>query len=115
MILYHIVSEKEWQEARPAGIYRPSSLDTDGFIHCCTLQQVPGVGERYYKGVQGLLILSIDTRRLTVECRYEDSHGDGDLFPHLYGPLPVEAVVKESPFSPDPDGLFVQASVLLKG
>jgi uncharacterized protein (DUF952 family) len=81
-------------------------LNTEGFIHCSTQAQVPGVGERYYRSMLGLVVLCIETDRLKVDLRFEDSHHNGELFPHIYGPLALEAVAKVVPLPPRPDGLF---------
>ena len=105
-IIYHITSQNEWQQAQKAGSYSAASLATEGFIHCSTRAQVPGVGERYYKGLNGLVLLCIETTRLKVELRYEDSHHNGEFYPHIYGPLALDAVARVIPFPARPDGLF---------
>ena len=105
MIIYHITSKLEWENAQAGENYLSPSLKEEGFIHCCTEKQVAAVSQMYYKGVQGLVILSVDSARLNVECRYEDSHANGELFPHIYGPLPIKAVLKAAPFSPGLNGL----------
>ena len=105
-LIYHITSHKEWEQAQNTGVYKAPSLSAEGFIHCSTRAQAPGVGERYYRGLPGLGLLCIETARLKVELRYEDSHHNGEFFPHIYGPLAPEAVVKVVPFPVRPDGLF---------
>jgi uncharacterized protein (DUF952 family) len=105
-LIYHITSQKEWQQAQDTGVYTAPSLSSEGFIHCSTRAQVAGVGERYYRGVSGLVLLCIETARLKMELRYEDSHQNGEFFPHIYGPLALEAVVRAADFPPRADGLF---------
>nr|MCW2727331.1 hypothetical protein [Aeromicrobium sp.] len=70
-----------------------------GFIHCSQAEQVAGVHERFYDGVdEQLLLLVIDTDRLTAPWQLDDVPGHALPFPHVYGPLNVEAVVSAEPF-----------------
>jgi uncharacterized protein (DUF952 family) len=105
-IIYHITSRAEWLSAQQQGFYTTPSLAAEGFIHCSTQIQVLGVGERYYKGNTDLVLLCIDRKLVTEQVRDEDSHGNGELFPHIYGSLANKAVVKVVDFPPRPDGLF---------
>lgn len=103
-ILLHICDRTDWQAARAAGEYRPASLAQEGFIHCSTSEQVAATANRFYHGRQGLALLLIDQSRLQAEVRWEAA--DGSLFPHVYGPLPLEAVVDVRDFAPGADGVF---------
>jgi len=80
MNVYHITPLNNWRKALEYGAYSADSLEKDGFIHCCTKDQTEGV-------------LEIDPTLLSTEIKYEDSHGSGELFPHVYGPLNLDAVV----------------------
>ena len=102
--LLHICPASDWQNAQPWGEYRAASLASEGFIHCSTPAQVAVTANRFYHGQQGLVLLVIDAGRLTSEVRYEAA--DGSLFPHLYGPLNLDAVVEVRAFEPDEDGTF---------
>ncbi len=106
MAIYHISSLAEWQQAQEAGVYRADSLASQGFIHCSTREQIPGVGARFYTGRQGLLLLRIDPARLAAPLVYENLEGGQELFPHIYGPLELEAVEAVLPFPPRADGKF---------
>jgi uncharacterized protein (DUF952 family) len=88
--LVHLCLRRDWEQAVPGGFYRPASLDELSFIHLSRPEQIQGVARRYYAGIQGLVLLWIDPHRLSAEVRWELS--DGQIFPHLYGPLNVEAV-----------------------
>jgi uncharacterized protein (DUF952 family) len=90
-MLFHIVDRRTWEAARAAGVYRPASLATEGFIHLSTAEQWPETHARFYAGVADLVLLEIEPTLLSADVRYE--RADGDDFPHLYGPLEVDAVV----------------------
>ena len=105
--LYHLALREEWQQACAEGIYRRStrglSLEQVGFIHASTAGQLPATFQRFYADAAAVLLLTIDPLRLTragVEVRWESAPQGGELFPHLYGPLPLEAVVMAEPYRP---------------
>jgi uncharacterized protein (DUF952 family) len=104
-LIFHITQDSAWQAARQAGVYSADSLGSEGFIHLSTREQILWVAERFYKGQAGLVLLAVDPARLAAELRYEESE-PGQRFPHLYGPLNLDAVVGAHPFAPGPDGLF---------
>jgi uncharacterized protein (DUF952 family) len=103
-VIYHIASQAAW-ESEVERSYRGDSLDSDGFVHCSTREQVLDTAERYYHARTGLALLEIEETRLTAPLRYEVSTG-GKLFPHLYGPLNRAAVAAVYPFEPLSDGTF---------
>jgi uncharacterized protein (DUF952 family) len=92
--IYHITTETAWRAAREKGQYEDPSLYTEGFIHLSEGAQVAGVLERYYSGQKGLVKLVVDTEKLTYPLRYELAPSLNEEFPHLYGPLNLEAVVE---------------------
>ncbi len=102
-MLFHVATVEDW-EARSAADYRPAGLATEGFVHCCDAGQLPGVLDRYYRGRDDLVLLTIDPAGLTVDVVWEDSTGRGERFPHAYGPLALGAVVATGPLSVDGDG-----------
>lgn len=104
-IIFHITRRDSWEQAKRAGVYRGDTLDTEGFIHSSTPRQVIKVANRFFRGQKGLVLLCIDPARVRPEIRYEGA-GDGDEYPHLYGPLNVDAVMKVVPFEPGEDGTF---------
>ncbi len=79
--------------AQPGGEYRARSLESEGFIHCSTQDQWPRVLGESFAGTGQLVLLEIDSTRLAAELRWEDSESTGELFPHLYGPVEVGAVI----------------------
>ena len=113
-MIYHLTSRQAWREAQQRGEYRAESLESEGFIHCSTHMQILPVAERFYKGQQGILLLEIDPSLLTSELRWEPPSGgapppgvpEGDLFPHIYGPVNLDAIVKVYDLESDPDGSY---------
>jgi uncharacterized protein (DUF952 family) len=93
MIIYHITTAEEWKQALLNGFYEALSLKTEGFIHCSAEKQVKGVLERYFKGETGLLKLVIDTDKITAELKFELAPSVNEEFPHIYGPLNLDAVI----------------------
>jgi uncharacterized protein (DUF952 family) len=105
-MILHITSRAEWEKAKNLGTYRSDSLASEGFIHCSTAAQVIGSANRFFKGRADLVVLSIDPDRVKSEIRYEgvESH---HLFPHIYGELNIDAVLRVADLEADPDGIFV--------
>lgn len=91
MGLFHITTRAAWEEAQARGEYRAPSLDTEGFIHLSGDRQWLEVANRLYRGVPDLVLLTIRADRLRAELRHEPA--DGRVYPHLYGPLNLDAVV----------------------
>ncbi len=108
--IYHIAAAADWARARRDGQYTTStrgrSLAEEGFIHASAAGQVALVANAFYQGEADLLLLVIDTDRVTPEIRYERVPGQDQPYPHIYGPLNVAAVVQARPFQPGPDGQF---------
>ncbi len=93
-MIYHVVSASNWQKAVEQGFYEADSLASEGFIHTSKMEQVKGVLERYYKDKTGLLLLHIDESRLTSPLKYELAPSVNEEFPHIYGRLNIDAVIK---------------------
>jgi uncharacterized protein (DUF952 family) len=93
-MIYHVTTKASWQKALADGSYSAPSLESEGFIHNSTEAQVAGVLERYYKNQTDLLLLHIDESKLTAPLKYELAPSVNELFPHVFGPINVEAVVE---------------------
>lgn len=102
--LVHLCRSEDWARAQDLGEYRADTLGSAGFIHFSKPGQILKVANQYYPAAGNLLLLWIDPAWLVSELRWEAS--DGDVFPHLYGPLNLDAVVATSAFQPDGDGVF---------
>ncbi len=105
-LIYHITRKKTWEQARPNRIYRGDTLSSEGFIHCSTRAQVIPTANAYFPGQRGLVLLEIDEAAVKAEIRYEGV-GGGQMFPHIYGPLNIDAVVRLLPFDAEADGGFL--------
>jgi uncharacterized protein (DUF952 family) len=103
-VIYHLALPEEWAAALDAGEYRRStrerSLEEEGFIHCSFADQVERTGAAYYADRDDVVLLSIEPTRVPSDVRIERAPGRNEDFPHIYGPIPVDAVVDVSPWSP---------------
>ena len=106
MMILHITTRDDWEAAQAKGDYRLNTLATEGFIHCSTPQQVLGPANEFYRGRSDLVLLVIDPARLEAKLIYEDLYEAGFLFPHIYGPLNLDAVINVLPFPMRTDGTF---------
>jgi uncharacterized protein (DUF952 family) len=110
MTFYHIAYAADWAEAQKVGQYTMSTkgrtLEEQGFIHGGTVDQVAPVANMIYGGDDGLIVLVIDEGRLTSELKYDDVPGWDSPFPHIYGPLNVDAVADTIPLVKGDDGKF---------
>ena len=91
--IYHVCSEAAWKAAKEKGLYEHPSLVDEGFIHCSDEHQVAGVLERYFRGQKNLVRLEIEPGKLSCELKWEKSPSLGEAFPHVYGPINIDAVV----------------------
>lgn len=113
-LLLHITSRAQWDRARFSGVYRSESLDTEGFIHCSTAEQVAGVANRVFAGRDDLVLLCIELARVQAPVQF-DAIETGERYPHIYGPLNTDAVTRTVPFPPGPDGRFALPDALAGG
>jgi uncharacterized protein (DUF952 family) len=90
--IYKICERTQWQEAQAARSFGGSGADRrDGFIHFSTAAQLPGTAAKHFAGATDLLLIAVDATALGAQLKWEPSRG-GELFPHLYGALPLSAV-----------------------
>ena len=105
--IFHITSRASWSAAQNAGMYTADSLQSAGFIHCSKADQILRVADTYYANQHGLMILKIEPSKLKPGLRWEPGTDKADeLFPHIYGPLNLDAVVHGFEFEPGPQGMF---------
>lgn len=105
-IIFHITRREAWDRANAEGVYRTQTLPSEGFVHCSTKDQVIEVANSRFRGQEGLVLLAIDTDRVSAEIRYENLEGGVQMFPHIYGAINIDAVVRVIEFEPEADGYF---------
>jgi len=114
-IILHITTREAWELAQRQGEYTAPSITGEGFIHCSTRTQVVPVANKFYAGQSGLILLVIDPGRLSSDLKWEPPFeglppaevSASDVFPHIYGPVNLDAVIQVIDFSPTPDGRFI--------
>jgi uncharacterized protein (DUF952 family) len=104
--IYHLALPADWERAAARGLYATSSrglsLVDEGFIHCSFAHQIEPVANAWYRDLDGLVIIHLNPAQLAAEVRVEpSSDGSGELFPHLYGPIPTEAVAETTIWARD--------------
>ena len=110
-MIFHILTKSEWQDAVRRGKYEPGSLAAEGFVHASTREQTIPTAERFFRGQQDLVLLCIERRHLKAEVRFEAPADTADdrrheLFPHVYGPINLDAVAHVFDLPCDADGGF---------
>jgi uncharacterized protein (DUF952 family) len=108
-VLVHLCPSDDWSAAQNLGELRPESLTSVGFIHLSTPQQVHLPANRLFGGRTDLVLLHIDPTHLDSPIRWElgvATDPESMVFPHLYGPLPVDAVIDVTSYLPDAEGEF---------
>lgn len=113
-MILHITSKSEWADAQTRGEYIAPSLASEGFIHCSTEKQILNVANAFYRGRTDLVVLNLTEARIKPELKWEAPAGppaenisEADLFPHIYGPINLDAIASVLDFQPDSaTGLF---------
>ena len=99
--IYKICESALWHEAERAGVFHGAGIDKrDGFIHFSTAAQVRETAAKHFAGLDDLMLVAVDADALAGALKWEVSRG-GDLFPHLYGDLPLAAVLWTRPLPLD--------------
>ncbi len=104
--LYHITTADEARAARRAGTYISRGFAREGFVHCSYGHQVAATAARLFAGRSDLVLLEIDAGRLSCRVVDENLEGGAELFPHVYGSIPMDAVTRVLPFRSDAAGRF---------
>lgn len=103
--ILHILSRSDWAHAQAVGTYHATSIDSEGFIHFSTAAQVQQTANNYYQGHNDLVVLVIDTDKIQHELKWELA-SNGQKFPHVYGELNLDAVMRVVDLPMQLDGSF---------
>lgn len=113
VLMLHIITRDAYFALAEEELYQPPSLAEEGFIHCSTPAQVAGVANRFYRNAGDLLLLVVDPVLVTAPIYWEAPSLAGDdtppapgAFPHIYGPLNMDAVQQVIAYEPDAGGVF---------
>ncbi len=101
--IVHIAFPRVWETARTHSLYTHPSLESEGFIHCSTPEQLAATAARHFSSGSDLILLELDPRRLGESELIWEASGDHGVFPHVYGPIPTSAVVAQYPWNTDED------------
>ena len=113
-MILHLLSRERWAEAQANGQLVAPSVATEGFAHCSTEHQIVDVANKYYSGATNMVLINIDPKKLVSELQFEQpAHPDGSpalphepMFPHIYGPINLDAVIEVIDFPCDAAGNF---------
>jgi len=105
-IIYHIAFQEDWKKAQEQGVYTLESVEKEGFIHASLENQVLNSANLFFKNKTDLLLLAIDSEKVKVEVKYENTMGGEELFPHIYGDLTLDAILEAKELKKDEKGNF---------
>lgn len=105
-LIFHLVSKEDWKERKIDSRYSPQSIDAEGFIHCSSGKSIEETANRLFKGNENLLLIVINTSLIESDLKYEEDEKTGVTYPHIYGPLNLDAVIDKIPLATENDGSF---------
>jgi uncharacterized protein (DUF952 family) len=97
MQIFHITDLVTWEKGRSNDEFISPSLFDVGFIHCCRANQIDFVLDRWFSGQANLIIVTLGLEKIKSNVKFEYSEGDQESFPHIYGPIPIDAVESIKP------------------
>ena len=103
-MIYHIAGKDNSKQITSTGYYKPEGLLNEGFVHCSTKEQVINVANRFYFDQDDLILLEIEDGKLEAKVVYENLEGGSELFPHVYGPIPIRAITSVAMLSKEMNG-----------
>jgi len=99
--IFHFAFPAAWARAQSADQYEPDDYASEGYIHAATAAQIPGVTERHLRGKGPRWQLTLDCAAIAGILHWEWNDVGGELFPHLYGPIPMTAITAVAAFDPE--------------
>lgn len=104
--LLHIADKDEWKEAKISGEYVHESISEEGFIHCSSERQVIPIANQFFKGNKNLVLLEVNPKKLKSKLKLDYVEKLDQYFPHIYGPINIDAVSRVFKFLPNKQGFF---------
>lgn len=105
-MIAHILYKNQYEIAKENGVYSHDSLATEGFIHCCLINQIVDVANAFYRDEKNVWVMLLDETKLDAEVKFEDLMDNGALFPHVYGNINMSACVNRFYIPKDKHGMF---------
>lgn len=105
-LLFHLTTKENWDNYKKNGRYEPESLESEGFIHCSSGSQIKETANRIFAGKDQILLLVLDASMVREDIKYEKDEETGEKFPHIYGPLSVNAVIDKIEIKAEDNGKF---------
>lgn len=106
--IYHITEKQIWRQAVAKEEYDFCGLKSEGFIHCSTWDQTLKVANKYFTKIEDVILLDISTPEIMSEIKFENTSGGTELYPHIYGPIDLKAVVGFYNFQRSNTGEFLE-------
>ncbi|MFW5782070.1 MAG: DUF952 domain-containing protein [Candidatus Muiribacteriaceae bacterium] len=106
LFLLHVADRESWKIAKKEGQYKDISLNKEGYIHCSSPAQITKVVHKNFRNRDDLEILVIDPSKVKSTIRYEEAP-DGELYPHIYGPVNTDAIIKAIDMETDKEGKYL--------
>ena len=103
MILIHLIEREDWESAREENPLFQKSFIQFGFVHCCLPDQTESVLSQWFAGNNEVIAVEIDSEKLKFPLVFENLEGGNEDFPHIYGPVNIDAIVKSYPVSQQGD------------
>ena len=105
-MILHCMKKSTWQERKERECWGKRNIETDGYIHCSTVEYFWRVAPNFNHVKEELVLVCIDESRLKSEVRYEDTDNCGRAYPHVYGLINNDAVITVLPFLRNDDGTY---------
>ncbi|PYF08371.1 DUF952 domain-containing protein [Ureibacillus chungkukjangi] len=107
MIILHCLKESTWEKAKDNVYYGRESIEAFGYIHCSSIENFWRVAPNFKDVLEPVVLLFIDTNKVEAEIKWEDDGNYGRTYPHIYGELNLNALVKVTPLLKDYQGEFI--------
>ncbi|MEC9140315.1 MAG: DUF952 domain-containing protein [Chloroflexota bacterium] len=104
--IFHIAKKEKWKRSSSRSQYTEDSLQSEGFIHCSTAEQLVDTANKHFKGQSDLVLLKINTNDIVSVIAYEANAENGETYPHIFGPITHDAIKEVIEFPVSSDGTF---------